>query len=416
MSVKTKYRNGSWWVYVNHNGRRKAKKAGDRSTAVRVAQAIRERIARSEFSLPLVGGDQTLGAFAGQWLAGLRGSLKGSTVAFYESNLSRHVLRVLGGRPVASIKREDCLSLIADLRSRGLKLNTIKGIVRTLSAVLSEAVESGLLNANPALKLGKYLRQGDEPEPEIQPLSRDEVRHLLAVADEFFPGWYTFLLCAVRTGMRQGELLGLHWSDVDLSGGFLMVRRNLVRGVLTTPKTRKGRRRVDLSRQLVDSLSTHYRLIRERCLVEGCEMSDWVFPSSAGTALDEANVRHMFYRILSKAKLRRIRFHDLRHTYASLLIQQEESLAYVQEQLGHSSISVTVDVYGHLVPGGNRAAVARLDDGPDATICNPYATGAAPEGSEGRRCSCKSLKRNGEPPGTRTPNPQIKSLLLCQLS
>ena len=97
-----------------------------------------------------------------------------------------------------------------------------------------------------------------------------------------------------------------------------------------------------------------------------------VFPSRLGTLLDDANVRHIFKRGLEKAELRQIRFHDLRHTFASLLIQQGESLAYVKEQMGHSSIQVTVDVYGHLVPGGNRAAVDRLDDAqPSATPAQP---------------------------------------------
>ena len=233
--------------------------------------------------------------------------------------------------------------------------------MRTLSVVLSEAVESGFLAANPALRIGKYLRRGDEPETENQPLTRSEVNQLLVTAADHFPRWYPLLLCAVRTGMRQGELLGLQWSDVDFSGGSIQIRRNLVRGVLTTPKTRKGRRRVDMSQQLAETLLTAHRLMREQCLAEGRPEPEWVFSSSVGTALDEANVRHMFYRILAKAELRRVRFHDLRHTYASLLIQQRESLAYVREQLGHSSISVTVDVYGHLVPWGkpSRSGPAR---------------------------------------------------------
>jgi integrase len=92
-----------------------------------------------------------------------------------------------------------------------------------------------------------------------------------------------------------------------------------------------------------------------------------------GTLLDDANVRHIFGRVLEKAQLRHVRFHDLRHTFASLLIQRGESLAYVKEQMGHSSIQITVDVYGHLVPGGNRAAVDRLDD------AQPTATSAQPE-------------------------------------
>ncbi len=107
-------------------------------------------------------------------------------------------------------------------------------------------------------------------------------------------------------------------------------------------------------------------------LKHGTEPPDMVFPSRLGTLLDDANVRHIFKRVLEKAELHQIRFHDLRHTFASLLIQQGESLAYVKEQMGHSSIQVTVDVYGHLVPGGNRTAVDRLDDvQPSATPVQP---------------------------------------------
>jgi integrase len=88
-----------------------------------------------------------------------------------------------------------------------------------------------------------------------------------------------------------------------------------------------------------------------------------VFCSENGTPLDGDNLRHrVFYRLLEKAEIRRLRFHDLRHTFASLLIQDNQSLAYVKDQLGHSSIKVTVDTYGHLIPGANRAAVDRLDD------------------------------------------------------
>ena len=85
-----------------------------------------------------------------------------------------------------------------------------------------------------------------------------------------------------------------------------------------------------------------------------------MFPSREGTALEERNVRHVFTRMLEKAELRQIRIHDLRHTYASLLLQQGESIVYVKEQLGHASIQITVDTYGHLIPGANRAAVDRL--------------------------------------------------------
>ena len=269
--------------------------------------------------------------------------------------------------------RVDARELITISRAKGLKLNTVKGIARTLSTVLSQAVEDEKLPANPALRMGRYLRRGDEPKPQIQPLTRAEAAHLVAVAREHFPQWHPWVLLTLRTGLRLGEQLALQWGDIDWAGRFIVVRRNLVQGVLTSPKSHH-RRRVDISAQLLSVLIEWRRHQRTRWLQNGKELPPWVLPSREGTAHEERNMRHVFKRMLQTAGLRQIRIHDLRHTFASLLLQQGESVVYVKEQLGHASVQITVDTYGHLIPGANRGAVDRLDDGwtqPDATQAHP---------------------------------------------
>ena len=171
-----------------------------------------------------------------------------------------------------------------------------------------------------------------------------------------------------------------------------------------------------MSAQLTTALREWRAVQQERWLKKGEDMPPWVFPSRTGTALEERNIRHVFERMLTKAGLRHIRIHDLRHTFASLLLQQGESVVYVKEQLGHGSIQITVDTYGHPIPGANRGAVDRLDDGP---AVQPSTTQAQPEPwDETDRDGeiAKLLRKNGEPRRNRTFNPQIKSLLLCQLS
>jgi integrase len=175
------------------------------------------------------------------------------------------------------------------------------------------------------------------------------------------PECYPLFLSAIHTGMRSGELAGLQWTDVDWRRNFVCVRRGVKNGKVLPTKTGKARR-IDLSDALKAELEAMRRRRREEYLEAGKpEIPEWVFPNSDGGIIDMQNIKNRrFYRCLEKAKLHRIRFHDLRHTFASLLIQNGESLAYVKEQMGHSSIRVTVDVYGHLIPGANRQAVNRL--------------------------------------------------------
>lgn len=373
MSVRVRFHRGGWWVFVAHRGRRRSKKVGDRDTALSVAKKIRERLALGDLSM--LGTDtQTFEAYAKTWLKDGEANRKATTHRFYRFNLELHILPVIGGRPLGSVLRADCRRVLVACRDKKLKVSSLQGVQRTLSAVLSQAVEDGFLTANPAFRMGRHVRKGDEPRREIHPLTREEAFVFLDTVEKDWPEHYAFFLCALRTGMRLGELLALQWGDVDLQGRFIEVQRNLVSGKLTTPKNRK-RRRVDVSNALAETLERHLVAAKAAMLKAGKgELSVWVFTNRDGGPLDGDNIRRrVFQPALAKAKLRHVRVHDLRHTYASLLIQNGESLAYIRDQLGHSSIQVTVDIYGHLVPGSNRAAVDRLDERPD---CIPPASGA----------------------------------------
>jgi integrase len=322
--------------------------------------------------LSIVGADSDpFQTYAARWLADGEGARKGSTHRFYEFNLRMYILPVIGHQPIGTITRAECRKVIAAGRAKGLKVASLYGVQRTLSAVLSQAVEDGILPANPAFRMGKHLRRGDEPRAAIHPLTHAESHHFLETVRTHWPEYYAFFLCALRAGLRLGELLGLQWGDLDFTGRFIEVQRNIVGGKVTTPKNSK-RRRVDLSAKLAEALEHRHAGAKADALKTGQPLSSWVFTNRDGGPLDGDNVRkRIFEKALTKAKLHHVRVHDLRHSFASQLIQNGESLAYVKEQLGHSSIQVTVDVYGHLVPGSNRAAVDRLDEVP---VRNPGAT------------------------------------------
>ena len=371
MGVTVKFHKGAWWIFINHHGRRRAKKIGDRATAQQVARKIRQRFAEGDLGVLATESGPALTTYATSWLDDGEAGRKASTHRFYAFNLRLHILPVLGDKAVPALTRADCRDLMTACRSKGLKPASMRGVNRTLSAVLTQAVEDALLPANPAFRMGKYLRSGDELPPEIQPLTREEAHVFLEKAGELFPEFVPFFLCALRTGMRLGELLALQWGDIDFASRCIHVRRNLVAGRLTSTKN-KQRRRVDMSLVLTQTLKRLLTARKRATLKSGEAAPSWVFLTPKGHRVDGDNLRdRVFYRLLEKAELRRVRIHDLRHTFASLLIQQGESLAYVQQQLGHSSIQVTVDVYGHLIPGANRAAVDRLDAQPTR---NPDAT------------------------------------------
>jgi integrase len=183
---------------------------------------------------------------------------------------------------------------------------------------------------------------------------------------------------------------------------YLLVQRNYSCGRFTTPKSKKSRR-VDLSKQLRAALLElrDTRLLTAMMAGQASIADDLVCPSHAGTVIAPDNVMPRYMEpTLERAGLRRFRFHDLRHTFGSLLIQDGASLAYVKDQMGHSSIQITVDTYGHLIPGADIAWVDRLDA---KTTPHQSAPGAHQHQTSPSKKTQKYLKRLGCPPGIRTP-------------
>lgn len=384
MGVKVKQWKGAWWVFINHKGKRKAKRCASKKAAGLARDKIDAALKLGEVGVldadrrPLT---PTFAEYSGHWLETVGVvRLRPQTLEQYRGVLHLRLLPTLGQLPLTAITRETVRTLISQLvagknhRSPGRQVSrrTVKLAVRILSSILTTAEEDGLIAVNPARRMGRYLAQtGAEEVEEVEVFTRDELRQLLQIAERDWPEYYPFLLCLARTGMRLGEAMALEWRDVDFATRTLVVRRSRRRGRVSEPKNSKARR-VDISAQLSDALRSLKSLQEAEAAVVGAQPPERVFSSIKGVPIQEDSFRrHVWTPLLRRADLRYRKPHALRHTFASLLIEAGESLKYVQEQLGHHSAAFTLAVYGHLLSRGDRRAVDALDD---PTICNPDAT------------------------------------------
>ncbi len=359
MGVQVREKDGNWWVFINHQGKRKAKRIGDRKTAVEVAKRLRAAIASKTFNLTSEG--PTLQEQAEKWLATYaRVHCEPSTVQNYELALRKHVLPALGHKRLREITREDLQKLVAEKVKAGLSRSWIRIIIAPLRELLNHAMDDGLLDRNPALRLARFSRKAEAQKGRIDPLTPEEELRLLEITERDYPRWYPLFLTALRTGMREGELLALEWGQIDFAGGYIQVDRSLSCGKVVP--TKSGRiRRIPLSPVLAETLAALKEVRTAEATYLGQLLSPIVFCTRNGRHLDPGTVLDALYRCLERAGLRRVRFHDLRHTFATRLIANGTSLAYVRDLLGHSSIQITVDVYAHLCPSGSREAIADLD-------------------------------------------------------
>jgi len=425
MGVKIRKRGGKWYVFVNYHGRRKARCVGNsRELAEHVRRQLEAKLALGNLGFLAEPSELTFEQYAKSWLKQYAEiELKSSTVDCYAQFLRLYVLPRFGHVQVTAIQRSQVKDFLGELSAKGqLSRNTLRLILCTLRVILNHAVEDGVVEHNPAERLGRFTRT-EKPKHQAEAMTRAESEAFLAAAMELCPDVYPLFLMALRGGLRKGELIAIQWGDIQFGASeddpnrYILVQHNCVYGKFTTPKSKKSRR-VDLSRELRRVLLE----LRDKRMLEAFMngktsiADELVFPSKAGTVIDPSNLFHYcFLPCLEHAGLRRFRFHDLRHTFGSLLIQDGASLAYVKDQMGHSSIQITVDTYGHLIPGANINWVDGLDrratpqqNATQAQLNTEESDEAGPLPAE----LIEHTRNAGGPAWIRTRNQQIMSLLL----
>jgi integrase len=306
----------------------------------------------------------TVEEFLSRWLADVRPSLRPRTWERYEQYARLHAVPSIGRIRLSALGPDDVQHLYAERLAAGCSPTTVLHLHRFLHRALDRAVRRGLVARN----VTDLVDPPRMARAEFDTLSVEEVRRLLAAAaGDRLEALYVL---AVTTGLREGELLALRWSDVDLESGSLRVRGSLqpVRGrglVTLEPKTPRSRRQVVLPRVAVEALVRHRRAQDGERRAAGARWRDLglAFPNTVGRPMSAQNLlQRSFHPLLERAGLARIRFHDLRHTTATLLLGRNVHPRIVQDRLGHSSVGVTLDTYSHVTPTMQRIAADAFDE------------------------------------------------------
>lgn len=353
--MSTRKINNAWYVDFRFNRRRYRRRSPENSK--RGAEAfevlLKSKLMQGEsISAEREKPKHTLESFAPDWLENyVRVNAKPSGYRTKESVMRVHLLPFFGKKELGEITNRDIEAYKAKKLKEKYHPKTVNDQVSVLSRCLEVAIEWDLIESKPRIKRLK------QPQPKTDRLNHDELERLLEDMEE--PMWNRMVIVAVNTGMRLGELLGLHWSDVDFGKRQIAVSKSMVRGVISTPKNNKTRY-IGMNRIVFDALQS---------------------VSSHGRVFDVPNADHITYdrtrraihRICKRTGVRKIGWHILRHTFASRLAEKGVPLRVVQDLMGHSTIAMT-ERYAHLMPSSLNSAVTVLEqpDSPDSASFGQY--------------------------------------------
>ena len=361
----TKRKDGRWMArYIVHTPKGPKRRTVYGRTRKEAADKLAKVLSDRSEGIDYDDENMTVEEYLDAWLKGaVRGSIRQSTYDRDAYLVEKHIKPALGRIRLKNLSSVHAQGFYRDRLDYGLSASTVHKVHTILHKALARAVAWQMIprNATDAV---------DPPRPaprEMHPLSPAEARKLLDAAQG--DRLEAIYVLAVTTGMRQGELLALMWQDVDLNNATLSVRRTLTRSggryTLGEPKTKKSRRSIRLTPRAVDVLGQHLELQLSDIQMLGDNYADQglVFTTDTGAPVNPSNLRRRsFAPLLRKASLARIRFHDLRHTCATLLLSKETHPKFVQELLGHATVAITLDTYFHVMPGmGDQTARAMQD-------------------------------------------------------
>jgi integrase len=315
--------------------------------------------------LPVSDGRVSVAGYLRDWLDGRKSEIRPSTYACYRTTIERHLIPELGTVRLARLAARDVKRALDALEEKKLSPRTRQLARSVLRSAVKQAVQWEELPRN-VVDLVKAPRVERE---EVRPLSVAQVETFLAgVAGDRLEALYVL---AFTLGLRQGELLGLRWKDVDFAAGEIHIVQARLRGgrlkapetLFGAPKSKRSRRSLPMPTMTAQALWRREALWREERKVADTDWEDFglVFSTAMGTPLDGVNVGRYFKRHLTRLGLPIVRFHDCRHTAASLLLAKGVSLRVISEVLGHSQISLTADTYAHVLPALKQEAAAAMD-------------------------------------------------------
>jgi integrase len=357
---KVGYR-GAYTVYTSEGPKRRYVTG---KTREEVRQKLIRAMADRDGGFVFEAGSLTLGEYLELWLKdSVRGTVRQSTYEGYEYVTYPHIIPALGRVKLKNLTPTHVRSFYRDRLDSGLSSATVRKMHIVLQKALDQAVSDCLVPRN----VVKGIKLPQTKKKEIHPLTPKQTRILLdAARDDRLEALYVL---AVATGLREGELLALRWEDVELEEAVLRVRYTLTRTggkvTLGPPKTKKSRRSVGLTERAVEALRAHLSRQLEEMERMGSlyRPGGLVFANEIGGIINPSNLRNRSFKpLLKRAGLPHIRFHDLRHTCATLLLSRNVNPKVVSEVLGHSSIAITLDTYSHVLPIMQQSAVHALEE------------------------------------------------------
>jgi integrase len=330
-----------------------------------VAEKMNEALANRSKGIVVDDENLTLGAWLDRWLEdSVRGNVGAGSLRQYSIHIHHHIQPSLGRVKLSRLNPSHIQALYAQKLRDGLAPATVRLTHAVLHRALDQAVKFNLIAQNPTARVDLPKIKQDE----ITPLDPEQARLFLDAASEARERYEALFTVALTVGLRIGEVLGLRWSDIDLEAGTLRVSYQLQRYpgkglVLTEPKY-GSRRTIALPQRALESLRIHRKRQAEERLRAGANWRDMglVFASEIGTPLDARNVTHKHFKpLLKRAGLPNIRFHDLRHSCATILLSRGVHPTYVQNLLGHKSVKLTLDRYSHWMPSMGEQTAAAME-------------------------------------------------------
>ena len=354
--------NGKWRAQVSIDGRRMSFTADTKKEGLAWIHETKNQI---ESGLTFQAAGTSLEEFLGEWLTTVSSSSSKGTYFTYTWTVQKRILPYIGKVNLMDLRPDRIQRFYNYLQKEGLSSHAVAVTHKTLRVAMSHAVKLRLIGRNPCSGT-------TPPKPEQTEMSfydDRQVRSLLKTARDIEDKLYPLYYLAIHTGMRQAELIGLKWEDIDWSLSTIQVRRQVrhFKGAsyaFLEPKSKSGTRTIMLGKQALEVLAHHKK--KQEALINAAGENwtdlDLVFPSGAGTPLTASNVRRAFRKLLAASGLPNIRFHDLRHTAASLMLNHGIPVLIVSKRLGHSKPSITLDVYGHLIPSRQEEAAQLMDN------------------------------------------------------